>query len=119
MPKGGKRKVLTPKSPWGPHGVSFGRLFSVGRRRAFLSRSRNPKRANCPEGFLTLPLSQTHSFALTGADASVSPKGRERERRPLAPARSNNRHRSELTMTNTTDPWRRRWFGFSTGPSQL
>jgi len=27
---------------------------------------------------LTFPLSQTHSFALTGGGASVSPKGREK-----------------------------------------
>ena len=27
--------------------------------------------------------------------------------------------RSWQVLDNTTDPWRRRWFGFSTGPSQL
>src|SRR5437867_970450 len=44
-----------------------------------------PARANCPERFLTLPLSQTHSFALIGAGASVSPKGREKGEATIRP----------------------------------
>ena len=35
-------------------------------------------KAACRNRTLNLPLSQTHFFALTGAGASVSPKGREK-----------------------------------------
>ena len=47
MPTARRQEVLVPKFLSAPYGASSGRLFSVGRRRAFLSRSRNPKSSKC------------------------------------------------------------------------
>src|SRR5439155_3334185 len=46
MPTARKREVLMPKFLLAPNGVSFGRLFSVRRHRAYLSVSKHPKGSN-------------------------------------------------------------------------